>query len=206
MKGFLKTLPVAALVIAGVAGSAQAGGITGSIQFTGGTTNDTMSLITSTTLESFTGTGPGGTPVVQFGDSGSYGGVLAGTPVTFDLFTFTGPGTILPTTLWQFTTGGETYSFVADTITSVAATSHIIPGLGEQDFLNITGSGIASISGSGLTPTRGTFTITESGPPGATTAFNFGESLVVPEPSVLALVGMAVVPFAWRYVRKAGRR
>ncbi len=207
MKGFLKSQTVAVLITAGIAWSARAGNMSGSIQFSGGTTNDTTSLLSSTTLESFTGTGVGGLPVVQFGDSGSFGTVPGGTTVNFFQFTYAGVGVILPTTLWDFTYGGETYSFVADTISSVSATAHNIPGVGEEDFLNITGTGLVTISGSGLTPTMATYTITESGPPGSTTAFNFAESIsVVPEPSVLAIAGTVALPLVWRRLRMAGRR
>ncbi len=207
MKVLLKLQLGVVLVGAGVAGSAQAGLISGSIQFSGGSTNDTTSLLTSTTLESFTGAGAGGMPVVLAPSSGSFSSVPGNTPVTFDTFTYTGAGTILPITLWQFVSGGDTYSFVANTITSVSTSEVNIPNVGLEDFLNIKGTGTVSIAGSGLTPTLATFTITESGPPGATTAFNFGESItVVPEPSVLALGAVAVVPFAWRFMRKGGRK
>jgi hypothetical protein len=207
MKGLLKLQLGVVIVVASVAGTAQAGLISGTIQFSGGSTNDTMSLLTSKTLQSFTGVGAGGTPVVQYGDSGDFSTVPGNTPVTFNPFTYTGPGTVLPVTLWSFISGGETFSFVANSITSVSTSEVNIPNVGLEDFLNIKGTGTVSIAGSGLTPTLATFTITESGPPGSTTAFSFAESVtVVPEPSVLALGALAAVPFAWRFVRKAGRK
>ena len=210
MNGLIKTPAALLLSTACLAGTANAGLITGSIQFSGASTNDTTSLLTSTTLQSFTGTGTGGLPVVQFGDSGSYGSVPGGTAVNFNPFVYTGVGVVLPTTLWSFTYSGQTYSFTATSITSVATSSHMIPNVGEQDFLSITGVGTVSITGgvNPPSPNQANFTITESGPPGATSGFNFAESItVVPEPSVLALGALATVPVMWRVIRgRSGRK
>lgn len=208
MKALLQTLPIAGLVAVATTLSGQAQTISGSIQFSGGSTNDTTSLLTSSKMLGFTGTGLAATPVVQYGDSGSYFGVPSGQPVAFNSFDFSlGVGPIPSTTLWSFTYGGDVYSFAANAITTLSQRSLILAGgAGEEDFLNIKGTGIASILGSNLNPTPGTFSITESGPPGATTAFNFSEIIVVPEPSTLALLAISAIPLAWPFVRRGSLR
>jgi hypothetical protein len=187
----------AALVVAVLNVSAQdqnvPGNISGQISFVGGATLDGP-LATATAFTSFFGPSGVGNPVVLAGSqTGDYASVAGGTPASFTIFTFNPPpgGGVNP--LWTFTIGPTTYSFVA---TSVAVAFQ------NPMFLNIQGSGTASITG--FTDTGGTWTITDSGI-GSQPVFTFGANTTVvgvPEPSALALL-LAFAPIALAFRPKA---
>jgi len=201
MKALNLAVPIACLIAAGACLEAEAQEVTGSISFTGGTINDTTSLLTSATFTGFTGVS-GPSPEVQFTPTGTFAIVPPTTQASFLPFTFSGAGVSLPAELWQFSlVAGPTFEFVASSITQVSPSSLTLPGGGEQDFLNITGTGTVYVSG--LTPTPATFSITESGPPGASSAFNFGETITaVPEPTVFAFLTVSALPLAGRLFRR----
>ena len=165
--------------------------ISGSISFIGGATLNGP-LESATAFESFFGpTGPGSDPTVNFGATGTYGAIAAGTAATFTPFTFS-PGLIPEDSLWSFTVGGTTYSFE---VTSAVITFQ------NNKFLNIEGAGIGHVTG--YDPTPGTWSIVDTGFPGSP-VFTFGAATVVPEPSTAALLlGGSFVFFA---VRRMTRR
>ena len=200
MKALNLAISIACLIAAGASFNAQAQGVTGSISFTGGSVNDTTSLLTSATFTGFTGVS-GGSPEVQYSPTGTFAGVPPTYQAAFLPFTFSGAGVSLPSELWQFTLSGVNYEFIASSITQVLPTALSLPGGAQQDFLNISGTGTVHVSG--FTPTPATFTITESGPPGVSSAFNFAETITaVPEPSVFAFLTVSALPFAGRLVRR----
>jgi len=203
MKRLNLAVPVACLIAAGASLNAQAQGVTGSIMFTGSTVNDTTSLLTSASFTAFSGLGAGGYPEVQYTPTGTFAVIAPPTtPVQFFPLTFSGLGVSLPAEFWQFTVPSPaSLEFIGSTITQVSTRSLSLPGGGEEDFLNISGTGTVLVSG--FSPTPATFTITESGPPGAGNSFNFAESVTaVPEPSVVAFLTMSALPFAGRLVRR----
>ena len=197
---FLKGRSAVATVFAcvTVAGSLAAHGqaITGSISFTGGGADLNLPMGSATAYTGFFGIGTNTSPVVQASSqTGSYSSVPSLTPVTFSTFSFmpfSGPQL-----LWSFTTGGETYSFTA---TSIAMVNQMgSPG----NFLNIQGSGFASITGTvNYTDTLATWTYTDTG---SGTAVNFAGSITAtPEPSTISLMAVPVL-LGWA-IRLAARR
>lgn len=169
----------------------HAASINGAISFSGGATLDGP-LATASGFTGFEGIGSATGPVVLAGSmTGDYSSVAAGTSATFDAFTFN-PSPSSATPLWSFTDGGLTYSF---SITSVT--------VDEQTpfFLNLSGNGIASITG--FTDTPATWSITDTGN-GATPIITFGNAdlvspvKTVPEPTTagLMLVGLGSFGFA----------
>lgn len=157
--------------------------ITGTISFTGGATLNNP-IATATGYTGFFGPGLGNLPVVLGGSqTGTYAGVAAMTPVTFTPFTFlpfTGPQV-----LWSFSSGGETYSFTATSLTPPVS----LPG-----YLNLQGNGFASATGTvNYTDTAATWSYTDTG---SGTSVSFGASVTAtPEPStisLLAVFGLAV--------------
>jgi hypothetical protein len=169
----------------------HAADISGAISFSGGATLGGP-LATANAFTSFEGIGSAAGPVVLGGSmTGDYSSVTAGTSATFDTFTFN-PSPSSATPLWSFTDGGLTYSF---SITSVT--------VDEQTpfFLNLSGDGVASITGFSDTPA--TWSITDTGN-GATPIVTFGNANLVapvkttPEPTTagLMLVGLGSFGFA----------
>jgi len=158
--------------------------ISGSISFLGNATLNTTNLATASSFTSFMADS-----VNQVSGDYSVLPALTGDSVTFTPFTFyTGGGvmsggfrfsstpvaTPLSTSpLWTFTAGGVTYSFMATgTITVIQNSS----------FLDISGDGIAMISGgtTNYVPTDGEWTIqeTKSG-----SSFSFGGTAVAIPPA-----------------------
>jgi len=122
--------------------------INGTINFDGEATTNTGSLATGTAFSSITNT-----YVDQNTMTGSYATVAGLTAVVFSPFSFTSSSV---TPLWTFTVGtgasAVTYSF--------AATSIVI-NQQSSTFLNLSGTGIASITGDANT--AGTWSITDTG-------------------------------------------
>lgn len=140
-----------------VAASVQAIPVGGTIQFVGTATMNSS----QTAFISFGDPLGGGLgPWVQAGSqSGNYAGVTAGTTAFWTPFTFNPPAASV-TPLWMFTAGGITYSFDATSMTVTHPNSSTV---------NISGSGIAHISG--FADTIGTWTVTATG---AGVDFTFG--------------------------------
>lgn len=132
-----------------LAASVQAIPIGGTIQFVGTATMNAS----QTAFVSFGDPIGGGLgPWVQAGSqTGNYAGVAAGTTAIWTPFTFNPPAASV-TPLWMFTIGTTTYSFDATsmTVTHPNATT-----------VNISGSGIAHITG--FADTIGTWTVTATG-------------------------------------------
>lgn len=165
------------LTIAGSSLTAQAQSIQGSLDFIGGATLNGP-LGSATAFSSIFA------QVLPGSENGSYSGVPDSTPATFTSFAFDGSQT-LPFTLFTFNVGLTNYSFQ---VTSI----HI----DHQDstFLDIMGSGIASITG--FNDTTGTWTITDTGLSGSP-VFTFGAGVnVVPEPTTLACLALGTGIFA----------
>ena len=166
------TAGVAGLMVAGVALTAQAVPINGSIIFTGGATVNNTGLGDATEFIGFSSLN-----VLGGAESGSYlplngGGTFGGT-LSFSPFGF--GGNVLnpnPVVLWQVTAGGLTYSFVANSVTiDYQAT----------EFLNVSGTGTAKITGVGspYNDTFGSWTIATTTQGGGSAVFTFGASTVV---------------------------
>ncbi|HWY40846.1 MAG TPA: PEP-CTERM sorting domain-containing protein [Chthoniobacterales bacterium] len=153
--------------------------VTGSIDFGGVVTFDTMSLATATRVNVWNSSF-----VLQ--DSGSFSSISAGTNVTmaapwiFDSGTpsvpMPGPATAH---LWQV--GGFNFDLTASIVATQTA-----------NFLNVTGTG--TITGNGFDATPGTWSFTSSDSSGQQqTTFGFQtETAAVPEPSTLALLGAGI--------------
>ncbi len=160
--------------------------IDGSIVFSGAATLNAP-LPSATSFTSIFGVGSNPDPSVV-GESGDYNSVTLGTQATFTPFTFIPAATDF--TLWSFMFGGATYSFEATTGMSVFENAN---------FLNISGNGIASITG--FADTSGTWSITSTGA-GASPTFSFGAgSVAVPEPSTFALL-IFLAPLCWILLRR----
>ena len=151
--------------------------ITGSIDFGGVVTFDTMSLATATRVNMWNSSF-----VLQ--DSGSFSSISSGTNVTMAAPWIFNSGTSSvpmpgPATahLWQV--GG----FNFDLSTSVVATQ-------TANFLNVTGTG--TITGNGFDATPGTWSFTSSDSSGQQqTTFGFQtETAAVPEPGTLTLLAV----------------
>jgi hypothetical protein len=159
-----KSLSIFALAAAfGLCGHLQAGPITGSINFDGIDTTNTGKLGNASSLATITQTS------TYPQELGSYAPVPAGTPVTFTPFSLTAAGV---TPLWTFTSGGLTYSFDA---TSIAIVDQ------SNGFLDLSGNGMASITG--FTSTPGTWSITDTAV-GNERTFAFGEETNIDSPTV----------------------
>ena len=184
-------LAVAALALAGLSSTASAQFITGDIQFTGGATLDTGSLATATAFTQIFGPGGSGTqPLVLGGgtSTGDYAGVPDGTQVAFQTFSF-GVSAPQVVPLWSFTVGGTSYAFQTASITVAYQSAY---------FLDISGTGTATITG--FLPTAGNWSITDTGT-GGTPVFTFGAATDVggsptPEPSTVMLL-LVVLPAAY---------
>jgi hypothetical protein len=185
---------LAGAVVLGGSGAARAQTyITGEIQFNGGATLNTGDLSTATAFTSIFGPGgPSTQPQVLGGgtQTGDYSGVPDGTAVTFQTFSFPSSSSFA---LWSFTVGSTAYSFEATSVTIAYQDSF---------FLDIQGTGMASITGGAttFTDTPGTWEVTDTGS-GGVPVFTFGADTDVqgnptPEPATSALLLM-FLPVAW---------
>ncbi len=174
---------LAAIVLANVfvAPEIQAAPITGSIDFGGVVTFDTMSLGTATRVNVWNSSF-----VLQ--DSGSFSSIAPGTNVTMAAPWIFNPSTATPS-LWSV--GGFRFDLSTAVIVSQSAT-----------FLNVTGFG--TLSGSGFDPTPGTYSFTVSDSSGQEQAtFGFqAQSTAVPEPSTISLLLLGASGYV---VRRKGR-
>jgi PEP-CTERM motif len=151
--------------------SLRAAPITGSIDFAGVVTFDSMSLANATQVTQWNSSF-----VLQ--DSGSFSSIAPGTNVTMAAPWIFNPSTATPS-LWSV--GNFKFDLASSVIVSQSAS-----------FLNITGLG--TLSGNGFDPTPGTFSFTVSDSNGQNqSTFGFqAQSSAVPEPSTLALLGAGV--------------
>lgn len=166
MKNLIKLLALTLVV----AVTAKAVPINGEITFTGGTIvlgdagGATVTDATAATqIKGYTGTQSVNTT------SGDYVGATG--TVTFSTFHFTAPG-VLP--LWTLSVGPTTYSFDATSIVNNTTLSN---------FLNLSGSGVAHITG--LESTIGVWSLTATT---TSTTFTFGSSTSVPDGGTTALL------------------
>ena len=190
---------IALLIAAGCSFSANAQGyINGDISFTGGATLNGP-LATATAFTSIFGPGGTGLPEV-LAVGGDYAPVAPGVPANISLFTFIpSPGSSFP--LWSFTFGGINYSFQADPTITI---DYQMKG-----FLDISGTGTASISGGSFITTPGTWSIVDTGL-GSSPVFTFGAATQVvappvPEPSAFALLA-SFVPIIGAFAYRAKRK
>jgi hypothetical protein len=183
--------------------SAKAQGyINGTISFDGGALLNAPLGSASQFISIF---GPGSDPLPEVlggSQTGTYATVFAGTPAIFPAFTFI-PSPVSSFPLWSFNFGGNTYSFQADSITFVYQNG-IANG-----FLDIAGTGTASISGGAYYDTPGTWSIVDTGQGSSVITFGAATQVTgppVPEPSAFALLA-SFVPvigaFAYRAKAKA---
>ena len=186
-----------ALTVASVSAQAQVP-VAGTIDLTGGLTIDSAAP-GATTFETFYGPSGTGGPVVQAGGglpSGSYasipGNTVAGFNAPFDFATYFAAfesSTTLPSfELWSFSSGGQTYSFQVNTVTT---DSQLI--LGGTAFVNIGGTGTANITGGSTTylPTAAVWSITGTTATASGLALTLESSFTaVPEPSTFAFAGL----------------
>lgn len=129
--------------------------------------------------------------------------VPAGTAVTVTTFTFGAgqfaetPVTPIISPLWTFTVGTTEYAF------DLSSMSVSRPIEGTVQFLNISGQGVAKVTGYDNTPATFSFSALQStASTGTTVGFSIKNSAVgavVPEPQVVILLGMALLMAAgWR--------
>jgi hypothetical protein len=105
--------------------------------------------------------------------TGSYAPLTGGEAVTFTPFTFTAITPSTPLDLWKIISGGVTYNFEATDV------SFIFKG---NDFLDISGSGYATITGGAThyAQTEGTWSITDT--KSGNSAITFSSALAINEP------------------------
>ncbi len=183
MKNTFKTLSLlAALGGALLCQSANAASITGGISLAGGpVTTDTGNLATASTITGFGA-------VTTTSTSGSYTPVTAGTVVTTTTgFTFKPilvPSPVI--NVWNFVFAGKTYSFDLYSIQSVSQGLDV----NNNQFLNISGTGILHITG--FTDTVGSYIFTANSA-GGTFSFSSSNGAQVPDGGfTLALLGLAL--------------
>lgn len=184
-----------AILAAGLLGAgafsqtANAAPITGSIDFGGVVTFDTMSLATATRVnvwQPFQGGPTGFSMVLQ--DSGSFSSIAAGTQAAMAAPWIFNPSTNTPS-LWSV--GGFTFNLTSSTIATQNAT-----------FLNINGVGTITSTNSSFDPTPGTWSFTSSNAGGKDqTTFSFqAHSAAVPEQSTFELLVIgAAGALGWQY-------
>lgn len=164
---------------------AQAGFITGKVNFNGAATLDSTNLATATRVVSWSDTETTG------GNTGSFSGVTNNVPVTFFAPWNFNSGPIM--NFWSFNSPGGNFRFdlTASTISSQ-----------NSMFLTVSGTGFirgTNSMGDSFTPTAGNwaFTIQDSSSGGGATftfSFSADTSAVVPEGgSALALLGIGLV-------------
>lgn len=152
-KNLFAAVTLASGLVAGQ--QAFANTIDGTIDFNG-TAYLNGSLSTATAINSFAGV-----TVATGTQTGSYTGT-DGVSVTMNGFTFSPSLSPNPVEIYSFTSGGSTYSFSLSAPVSVATVS-----IGGFTFLNLGGSGVASLSG--YEDTAGTWSLSISATTGAAT-------------------------------------
>jgi hypothetical protein len=159
----------------------EAAPITGTIDFGGVVTFDTMSLATAKRInvwQPFQG-GPTGFSIV-LQDSGSFSSIASGTQAAMASQWIFNPSTNTPG-LWS--AGGFTFNLTSSMIITQNA-----------NFLDVQGVGTITSTNSNFDPTPGTWSFTSSNANGQNqTTFSFqGHSAAVPEPSTVTLLGLGV--------------
>ena len=174
---FTKIIPVVIVAAAfvGVIPSIEADPITGTIDIQGGTT------LTPVGSALGMATGIAATTGSVLAGSGAFAGT-GGTTVAFGAFTFE-PATT-PVTLWTFTLDGLTYSF---DLTAMTVLTY------DASFLDISGSGTLSITGTGstwdATPGSWTYQINSTDPNGVSGIFSYQSSnTAVPDGSMTIIL------------------
>lgn len=165
----IKYLTSVGLMI-GLAATAHANSINGTIQMAGAVTLNADLL----TASSATFANPAGLVMAATGDYSGVPTLFAGPQVSFFTFNIVaGAQSVSP--LWQFAYGGNTYEFDLSNITSVG--SSLGANTRSANDLLIKGSGIVSIGGGSFTPTPASwsFAITDTGH-GTTFTFGFAQS------------------------------
>gem|GEM_PF-4682497 len=145
--------------------------IVGDVSFTGEYTVDNANLLLATKFTSFSN-------VIVADPNGAYAGT-EGAPVTFTApLMFASP--TLPSVLWTFDFGGNTYELSMLTLTVPFKTKNI---------LVMEGEGIARITGYEDTPGYWNLTANRAG-----ASFSFSSSAsVIPEPTSFMLTGLGLV-------------
>ncbi len=195
MKTFKTLLTVSALAVGALAATgAQAVQITGGVSFGGQAAPNTGDWDTATAVD-FGNSPPNAT---VNGGTGDYAGVTPLTTLaTFSDFSFDpilSPSPVSP--LWTFTFGGLTYSFEL-----VSVTENLT---GDNDDLNLSGTGWLSITGFDTTWGEWDFSGQQSGT-GGLVAFSFSASnaaINVPEPGSLLLLGLGLLAVGGTVRRK----
>lgn len=185
MKNKFKLIAGAVAALVGLSATVQAIPISGQISFSGLAVLDSTTLTSATKFLSYSNSaGTTAFPTVGI-HTGSYSSpLLTGASATFTPFTFSPVTASTPFVLWTFTIGVNTYSFKVNSL--VVATQN-------STFLNVIGTGIASITG--FTDTSGIFSITDTGSGGPT--FTFGANTTVPDGgTTVMLLGAALSGFA----------
>lgn len=173
-----------------VADPVSAATILGQVSFTG-TATFNGPLSTATAVTAFTnvqveaGTGDYAVPSL----------VPVNTPVSISALTFDPlPGPVAP--LWTFTVGGTEYSFELTTMAVSRAT------IGGNHFINLSGTGVARVSGFEDTPGDISFSAQQAvNAVGTTVTFsveNVVPGATVPEPGVVGLLAVGLVAAAYR--------
>ena len=154
----LKFLASAAMII-GLAVTAQATSISGSVDMAGTATLNNMALGSASAASLFTGVTVGGTPTGNF--AGTFGSSVVWTA-------FSWPSVVTVSPLWTFVSGGNTFSF---DLTAVSVVTQ------NNTFLNLLGFGVLKETGFDNTSGSWSFTISNpSGGPHANFAFTFANS------------------------------
>ena len=194
-------------LLALVATQAEAAPITGGISFigdatsTGGANWATATGIDFTGCSLCTGANTGKEGFVE-NTSGNFAGT-AGTFVDFTDFSFSPTLVPDPVTVWTFTSGGLTYSFVMDTVQVDSQGT----GLSGQSFLTLSGSGMIFLTGFDPTPGFFLFTGQESGGVFSVSSSSFAQGggsgiAEVPEPGTVLLLGIGLIALATTLKRR----